>query len=97
RRRLSAAVDHERCVGVKHRHQFVDVAGGVGVAEATHDLLGLVTRDLKAWTRITKATARACENLPRVRLALADGLRNFVEVELEYFSQQEHPALGRRQ
>ena len=82
---------------MQHRHQLLDVAGDAGVPEAPHDLLGFTTRHGEARTRIAQPAARAGEDLPRVRLALADGPRDLVEVKLEHLAQQEDRALGRRQ
>ena len=82
---------------MQHRHQLLDVAGDAGVPEAPHDLLRFTTRHGEARTRIAQPAARAREDLPRVRLALADAPRDLVEVELEHLAQQEDRALGRRQ
>ena len=97
RERLAAAIGDELRVGVQHRHQLLQVAGDAGVAEAPHDLLRFTTRHGEARTRIAQPAARAGEDLPRVRFALADAPRDLVEVELEHLAQQEDGALGRRE
>ena len=62
-----------------------------------HDLLGFTARRGEARTRVAQPRTRAGEDLPRVRLALADAPRDLVEVELEHLAQQEDRALDRRQ
>jgi hypothetical protein len=47
--------------------------------------------------RVAEPASRAREDLPRVRLALVDRLRDLVEPEIEHLSQQKHRALGRRE
>ena len=88
---------HERRVGVQHRHQLLDAAGADGVPEAPHDFLRFTARHGETPARLLQPAARAREDLPRVRGALVDGLRDVVEVELEHLAQQEDRALGRRQ
>ncbi len=87
RGRLASTIANERCVGVEHRHQLVDVAGDAGVAKVSHDRLRFTARRGEARRRIAQPAARACEDLPRVRLALADAPRDLVEVELEDVAQ----------
>src|SRR5688572_10291442 len=94
---LTAAIGDELRVGVQHRHQLLDVTGEAGVLEAPYDLLRFTTRHGEARTRIAQPGARAREDLPRVRLTLADAPRDLVEVELEHLAQQKDRALGRRQ
>src|SRR5215207_900063 len=54
-------------------------------------------RDAVKRGRESRSRPRAREDLPRVRLALADAPRDLVEVELEHLAQQEDGTLGRRQ
>ena len=61
------------------------------------NLLRFTTRRREARTRVPQAGARACEDLPRVRLGLADAAGDHIEVELEHLTQQEDRALGRRE
>jgi hypothetical protein len=93
---LAAAIGDERGIGVQHGHQLLDVARDARVPELLHDLLRFTARHGEARMRLAQPAARAFENLPRVRLALADAPRDLVEVELEHLAQQVNRALGKK-
>jgi hypothetical protein len=91
-RGLTSAIGGECRIRMQHSHQLVHVSGHAGMPEVPNSLLRFTTRRGDTRMRIAQAATRAREDLPRVRLALADASRDVVEVELEDLAQLALPS-----
>ena len=96
-RRLPAAVSVQRRVGREHRDQRIRVAGLPGFEEASGDLLALRARDVEASPPFVDVRVRTREDLPGVRLRLADDPGDLVVRVVEDLAQEEHRTLDGRE